>query len=71
MSIYYPLFEKIAELTGKSLLDTELQEIIDVIPTRISDLEIAVADIEKGNKKWLELIDNLQGQIDILAGEIK
>ena len=30
-SYYYPLFEKIAELTGKSLLDTELQEIIDVI----------------------------------------
>jgi len=30
-SYYYPLFEKIAELTGKSLLDTELQEIIDVV----------------------------------------
>ena len=37
-----------------------------LLNTRLSALETAVAHNEKGNEKWLELVDNLQGQIDIL-----
>ena len=44
-----------------------LSSIVKLIDSRLSTLEIAVQHIEKGNKKWLELIDNLQGQVDILA----
>ena len=47
-----------------------LSSIVRLIDTRLSALEITVAHIEKGNEKWLEYVDNLQDQIDILAGEL-
>ena len=66
------LIEEIVEATG--LLHKQVQncnEYSRLNNTRISALEIAVQHIEKGNEKWLELIDNLQSQIDILAEDIQ
>ena len=47
-----------------------LRKMVGVIETRLSALEIAVAHIEKGNEKYIEWNDNLQDQIDTLAGEL-
>ena len=47
-----------------------LRKMVGVIETRLSALEIAVAHIEKGNEKYIEWNDNLQSQIDTLAGEL-
>ncbi len=47
-----------------------LSSITRLIDTRLSALEITVAHIEKGNEKYIEWNDNLQDQIDTLAGKL-
>lgn len=44
-----------------------LQSKIRSLNDRLLMAEAEISNIKNGNKKWLELIDNLQAQIDELA----
>jgi len=65
------ILRDLAELAdGKNAIIEELIKITKNLNTRLSALEKAVTHIEKGNEQYIKWSDNLQDQIEILAGKI-